>query len=166
MFRHIDDFTRAFEYESESTLKVFRNITNEALLDRPHDNIRSIQRLVWHITITLGEMLEKAGLDIDCPDEHSAPLNDITAICKAYETAAKSVLEQVKTRWTDADLSAEVNMYGEQWSKGTILTVLVKHEAHHRGQLTVLMRLNGLPVPGVYGPSKEEWAAWNMASPD
>jgi uncharacterized damage-inducible protein DinB len=166
MFRHIDDFTRAFEYESESTLKVFRNITNEALLDRPHDNIRSIQRLVWHITITLGEMLGKAGLDINCPDEHSAPLSDITAICKAYETAAKSVLEQVKTRWTDADLSTEVNMYGEQWTKGTILTVLVKHEAHHRGQLTVLMRLSGLPVPGVYGPSKEEWAAWNMASPD
>jgi uncharacterized damage-inducible protein DinB len=166
MFRHTDDFIRAFKYESESTLKVFRNITNEALLDRPHDNIRSIQRLVWHITITLGEMLGKAGLDIDCPDEHSAPLNDINAICKAYETAAQSVLEQVKTRWTDAELSAEVNMYGEQWSKGTILTVLIKHEAHHRGQLTVLMRLSGLPVPGVYGPSKEEWAAWNMASPD
>ncbi len=166
MFRHIDDFIHAFEYESKSTLKVFRNISNEALLARPHDSIRSIQRLVWHITITLGEMLGKAGLDIDCPDEHSAPLNDISAICQAYETAAKSVLEQVKSRWTDADLSSEVNMYGEHWSKGTILTVLVKHEAHHRGQLTVLMRLSGLTVPGVYGPSKEEWAAWNMASPE
>jgi uncharacterized damage-inducible protein DinB len=166
MFRHIDDFIHAFEYESGSTLKVFRNISNEALLARPHDNIRSIQRLVWHITITMGEMLGKAGLNIDCPDEHSAPLNDISTICHAYETAAKSVLEQVKTRWTDADLSTEVNMYGEHWSKGTILTVLVKHEAHHRGQLTVLMRLNGLTVPGVYGPSKEEWAAWNMASPE
>jgi uncharacterized damage-inducible protein DinB len=166
MFRHTDDFIRAFEYESESTLKVFRNITNEALLARPHDNVRSIQRLVWHITITLGEMLGKAGLTIHCPEEHSAPLNDITAICKAYETAAKSVLEQVKTHWTDADLSTKVDMYGEPWSKGTVLTVLVKHEAHHRGQLTVLMRLSGLPVPGVYGPSKEEWAAWNMAIPD
>lgn len=166
MFRHIDDFIQAFEYESESTLKVFRNISNEALLARPHDNIRSIQRLVWHITITLGEMPGKAGLNIECPDEHSAPPDDINAICQAYETAAKSVMEQVKSRWTDADLSTEVNMYGEQWSKGTILTVLVKHEAHHRGQLTVLMRLNGLSVPGVYGPSKEEWAAWNMASPE
>lgn len=166
MFRHIDDFIQAFEYESASTLNVFRNISDEALLARPHDNIRSIQRLVWHITITLGEMLGKAGLIIDCPDEHSAAPDDISAICQAYERAAKSVLEQVKARWTDVDLTTEVNMYGEQWSKGTILTVLVKHEAHHRGQLTVLMRLSGLKVPGVYGPSKEEWAAWNMASPD
>lgn len=166
MFRNINDFISAFGYESASTLKTLRNITNEALLDRPHDNIRSIQRLVWHITITLGEMLGKAGLDIDCPDEHSTPPNDISTICQAYETAAKSVMEQVKTRWTDADLSTEVNMYGEQWTKGTVLTVLIKHEAHHRGQLTVLMRLKGLTVPGVYGPSKEEWAAWNMASPE
>lgn len=166
MFRHINDFIREFEYESGSTLKVFRNISNEALLASPHDNIRSIRRLVWHITMTLGEMLGKAGLVIDCPDEHSAPPDDIATICKAYETAAHSVLEQVKTHWTDADLSTEVNMYGEQWSKGTILTVLIRHEAHHRGQLTVLMRLNGLSVPGVYGPSKEEWAAWNMASPE
>lgn len=166
MFRYTDDFIREFEYESASTLKVFRNITNEALLDRPHDNIRSIRRLAWHITVTLGEMPGKAGLDIDCPDEHSAPPDTMDEICNAYEKAARSLIGQVKARWTDADLSDEVNMYGEQWSKGTILTVLVKHEAHHRGQLTVLMRLSRLPVPGVYGPSKEEWAAWNMASPE
>jgi uncharacterized damage-inducible protein DinB len=165
MFRHINDFIQSFQYESESTLKVFKNITNEALVAKPHANVRSMQRLVWHITITLGEMLGKAGLQIDCPDEHSEPLSDMKTICDIYEKASKSVLEQVKT-WTDADLDTEVNMYGENWSKGTILSVLIKHEAHHRGQLTVLMRLNGLSVPGVYGPSKEEWTAWNMVSPE
>ena len=165
MFRKISDFTQAFTYESETTLKLFQNISNETLIAKAHDNVRSMQRLVWHITITLGEMLGKAGLTIDCPDEHSAPLSDIKEICNAYETASKSVLKEVQ-KWTDADLDTEVNMYGENWSKGVILTVLIKHEAHHRGQLTVLMRLNGLKVPGVYGPSKEEWAAWNMTSPE
>lgn len=166
MFRRIDDFIQAFGQESASTLKLFHHISNEALVAKPYDNIRSIQRLVWHITVTLGEMLEKTGLHIDCPDEHSAPPDDIQTICKAYEAASKSVLQEVRAHWTDADLDTEVNMYGEQWSKGTVLTVLVKHEAHHRGQLTILMRLSGLPVIGVYGPSKEEWAAWNMAIPE
>jgi uncharacterized damage-inducible protein DinB len=123
-----------------------------------------MQRLVWHITITLGEMLGKAGLSINCPDEHSSPLNNIKDICNAYETAAKSVLKEVSEKWTDESLLEEVEMYGEKWKKGTVLTVLIKHEAHHRGQLTTLMRLNNLKVPGVYGPSKEEWAAWNMAA--
>ncbi len=161
MFTTINDFKNSFQYEHETTLKVFKNITNETLMDKPYDNVRSMQRLVWHITITLGEMLGKAGLTIDCPEEHSKPLEDINAICKVYETAAKSVLKEV-SKWTDADLSQEVEMYGDTWKKGTVLTVLIKHEAHHRGQLSVLMRLNGLKVPGIYGPSKEEWAAWNM----
>ena len=166
MFRKIEDFKESFGYEFETTLKVFNNITDEALLVKQNDSIRSIQRLVWHITITLGEMMGKAGLTIDCPEEHSEPLNDIKAICKAYETAAKSVLKEVAEKWTDESLLEEVDMYGEKWKKGTVLTVLIKHEAHHRGQLTTLLRLNNLKVPGVYGPSKEEWAAWNMEAPE
>ena len=166
MFRKIEDFKESFVYEFETTLKVFNNITDEALLVKQNDSIRSIQRLVWHISITLGEMMGKAGLTIDCPEEHSEPLNDIKAICKTYETAAKSVLKEVSEKWTDESLLEEVEMYGDKWKKGTVLTVLIKHEAHHRGQLTTLMRLNNLKVPGVYGPSKEEWAAWNMEAPE
>jgi uncharacterized damage-inducible protein DinB len=166
MFRKIQDFKEAFQYESDTTLKVFKNITTGALNDKPYDNVRSIQRLVWHITITLGETLGKAGLKIDCPDEHAAPLNDIDQVYKIYEKAAKSVLEQVEKSWKDETLIEEADMYGEKWLKGIVLAVLIKHEAHHRGQLTTLMRLNNLMVPGVYGPSKEEWAAWNMTAPE
>lgn len=161
MYTSVSNFKKEFQYEYKSTLNVFQHVTNETLTLKPHANIRSMQRLIWHITITLGEMLGKAGLTIDCPSEHSEPLNDMAEICKVYEKAATSVLQQVD-HWSDADLLTEVNMYGDNWTKGTVLSVLIKHEAHHRGQLTVLMRLHGLKVPGVYGPSKEEWAAWNM----
>ena len=30
------------------------------------------------------------------------------------------------------------------------------HQAHHRGQLTVYLRLNGVPVPSIYGPSADD----------
>ena len=49
-------------------------------------------------------------------------------------------------------------MYGEKWRERKTLGVLVTHQIHHRAQLTVVMRLAGLKVPGVYGPAKEEWA--------
>jgi uncharacterized damage-inducible protein DinB len=45
------------------------------------------------------------------------------------------------------------------------LTVLLRHEIHHRAQMTVLMRQAGLRVPGVYGPSREEWAAMQAQPP-
>jgi len=57
------------------------------------------------------------------------------------------------------------NMYGETWPRGVTLFALIAHQAHHRGQMTVLMRQAGLTVPGVYGPSSEEWQAHGMAAP-
>ena len=166
MYRNIDDFINEWAYESESTLKVFRNITSEVLNKKDHENVRSMARLTWHVTITLSEMLNKGGLQVSGPDEHSQPPATIEEIISAYENSAKSVSEQVKKTWTDANLGEEVNMYGENWKKGTILNVLIKHQAHHRGQLTILMRQAGLKVPGVYGPAKEDWALWNMPAMD
>ena len=57
-------------------------------------------------------------------------------------------------------------MYGDKWKRGITLNVLITHQAHHRGQMTVLMRQAGLKVPGVYGPSREEWAGTGAAPPE
>lgn len=32
----------------------------------------------------------------------------------------------------------------------------INHLAHHRGQLTVYLRMNGVPVPSIYGPTADE----------
>lgn len=48
------------------------------------------------------------------------------------------------------------------WSRGKTLGVLITHQIHHRAQLTIVMRLAGLKVPGVYGPAKEEWVGYGM----
>jgi len=162
MYRKIEDFIKEWGYESESTLKLFKNITNPPLNKKDNENVRSIAVLAWHITITLSEMLNKAGLPVTGPDEHSKPPATITEIITAYESSSRSVIEQVKKLWNDTALLEEVSMYGDTWKKGTVLSVLIKHQAHHRGQLTILMRQSGLKVPGVYGPSKEEWAQWNI----
>ena len=46
-----------------------------------------------------------------------------------------------------------------------VLAHLFLHQIHHRGQMTVLMRQAGLEVPGVYGPSRPEWAHYGMPEP-
>ncbi|MFL5763293.1 MAG: DinB family protein [Bacteroidia bacterium] len=166
MYRKTEDFLNEWKYESESTISTFKNISNEALNKKDHENVRSIARLAWHITLTIAEMMNKTGLNVSGPDEHSQPPSEINAIIREYERSAASVAEEVKNKWTDASLLEEKNLYGESWMNGLTLGVLVKHQTHHRGQLTVLMRQAGLKVPGIYGPAKEEWAAMNMASPD
>ncbi|WP_258881781.1 DinB family protein [Paenibacillus sp. sptzw28] len=38
-----------------------------------------------------------------------------------------------------------------------------RHQIHHRGQMTILIRQAGLTAPGIYGPNEEETAAMRAA---
>ena len=57
------------------------------------------------------------------------------------------------------------NVFGMELQKAVTLNMLIKHIVHHRGQMTVLMRQAGLSVPGIYGPSREEWSQLGMEAP-
>lgn len=162
MYRNITDFLTDWQLEAASTNRVLENITEETKGIKVHPNIRTLERLAWHITQTITEMGTKARLFEEDALEHlPAPANfkEVTAAHQKYNAL---LADAVSTRWTNDTLNEEVNMYGQVWTKGTILDVLVKHEAHHRSQMTVIMRMVGLPVPGLYGPSQEEWAAMGM----
>ena len=160
MLRKIEDFQKDWVYEAEMTGKVLRALTDESLGQKVYDEGRDLGFLGWHLAQTLGEMLGLVKLSIDGP-KHNAPRPDSAAeIAEAYEKAAKSVTDEINANWTDETLLETDEMYGETWARGLTLFYLIAHQAHHRGQMTVLMRQAGLAVPGVYGPSKEEWAAF------
>ena len=72
------------------------------------------------------------------------------------------MLSAVQTQWTDETLGEVRNMYGEEWRNGVTLRILIQHEIHHRGQMTVLMRQAGLRVPDIYGPTREYWLERGM----
>jgi len=104
-------------------------------------------------------MPHRAGLPVA---EEQAAFDKTSDIVAAYERANNNFVEALKQSWKDEDLKKEANMYGEVWKNGATLFILVTHQAHHRGQMTVLMRQAGLKVIGVYGPAKEEWLQMNM----
>jgi len=161
MYRKIEDFINDWEYEAGETLRLFKNLTDEALNQKFHDGHRTLGRLAWHVTYTLAEMMHTAGLPIELiatePEMFTADY-----LVGLYEKEADAVKRAVQRHWMDEDLPEMVPMYGEEWAKGAVLSVLVRHQAHHRGQMTVLMRQAGAKVPGIYGPSKEEWEAMGL----
>ena len=163
MYRKIEDFTKEWKYESESTLKMFANISDDAMNRTINKDVRKIGRLAWHITGTIAEMMRRAGLkDVKGPAEDQPVPATMKEIIEVYKTSSDSLVVELQKHWKDEILTDKVNMYGEMWSLGTVLSVLVRHQAHHRGQLSVLMRHEGLKPVGVYGPTKEDWAGMNM----
>ena len=158
MYRKIEDFQQSWAYETEVTTKLFNHLTDESLNQKVVEDGRTLGFLAWHTVLTLGEMLGKVGLTIDCPPENANVPATAEEIAETFEKAAKSVGAEVGKNWTDETLETEDEMYGMTWKRGTTLSLLINHQAHHRGQMTVLMRQAGVPVVGVYGPAKEEWA--------
>ena len=164
MFRRVADFRKTWEQETESTLKVLGALTDASLAQAVTPDDRTLGRLAWHLATTLGEMMERTGLKIGGPAHDAPPPTLGGGDRRRLRDGAKAVATGV-AGWSDATLEVEDEMYGERWPRGITLQALVAHQAHHRGQMTVLMRQAGLKVPGVYGPSREEWTAYGMQPP-
>lgn len=162
MYHKISDFISDWNHESETTLKLFQNLTDEFLDKKFNENVRAAGRLAWHITITIPEMVQRTGLSFDAVDDKAPVPATAKEICAEYKKVSDSMIAAIKKNWTDTSLEEEVEMYGEMWKNGKTLSSLVKHQAHHRGELIVVMRLAGLKVVGPYGPSKEEWINYGM----
>lgn len=162
MYHKISEFISDWKYESEATIKVLSNLTDETLTKKVHDKVRTAGRLAWHITTSIGEMVHRTGLTFETIGENSPIPTSVTEIIVSYKQASENMIAEIKAKWNDETLLNEDDMYGEKWAKGKTLGILVTHQIHHRSQLTIIMRLLGLKVPGIYGPSNEEWAAYGM----
>jgi uncharacterized damage-inducible protein DinB len=157
MIRNTADFLEDWKHEHSATVKVFSALDDASLTHAVVPGGRTLGRIAWHLTCSLGEMMHRVELPVDCPDEEQPVPATAAELVRAFDTAAASLARLVAERWTDATLLETRDMYGEQWTNGVTLAILIRHLVHHRGQMTAIMRHAGLPVPGVYGPSREEW---------
>ncbi|MBS1517311.1 MAG: DinB family protein [Bacteroidetes bacterium] len=162
MFRTTEDFIKDWKFESDSTLKVINSLTDESLDQKISPDGRTLGFLAWHLAITIPEMMGLTGLKINGPGEKSPCPEKVSEILDEFKKASDSLIDEIKKNWNDDILQTEDELYGEKWKKGLTLFYLMLHQTHHRGQMTVLMRQAGLKVPGIYGPSREEWISMGM----
>lgn len=165
MYQTISAFKQDWAMESEATAKVFANLTNESLSQKVYPEGRTLGFIAWHISQTVGEMMGAAGLTIDNFDEKAPAPSLISEISEKYAFYSKALLNKID-EWNDTMLDDDLDMYGQTWKRRDVLKSLIFHQIHHRGQMSVLMRQAGVLVPGVYGPSKEEWGAYGMPAQD
>ena len=166
MITSIAEFEELWTHESGETRKLFAELTDASLKQAVAKDHRTLGRLAWHITTTIAEMMNRPGLHVTGPSPEAAVPASADAIRRGYDQAATSLLTEMKAKWTDASLLIVDDMYGESWKRALTLAILLSHQTHHRGQMTVLMRQAGLKVPGVYGPSRDEWAAMGAPPPE
>lgn len=74
-------------------------------------------------------------------------------VVQAREALAKTTDEHLLKPWR---LLANGRVVSETPRHVMLRDGVLNHLWHHRGQLTVYLRLNGAPVPAIYGPSADE----------
>ncbi len=126
---------------------------------------RTLARIAWHVVTSTPGMLNEFGVRAENVENSSTVPSSAKEIADTFRKVSADTMDAVKQQWTDASLKEMKNVFGMDMQKAVTLSLLIKHIIHHRGQMTVLMRQAGLNVPGVYGPSKDEWSQMGMEAP-
>jgi uncharacterized damage-inducible protein DinB len=130
---------------------------------KPHDRSMPLKRLAmlvatmpsWLARIIDRDELDLAGSNVDPnPQRTIAELVGLheQAVAEARAALTKTTDELLMKPWR-LKLSGQV--VSEQ-PKHVVVRDTFTHLAHHRGQLTVYLRLNDAPVPAIYGPSADD----------
>ena len=170
MFRRVDDFKTIWQQEADKTLAVFAAIPDAAAHQAVDAQHRDLRRMAWHLVETILELPQNLGLLVKGPAALGpdgfigAPPATMAEIATAYRAVSDSLLDHIGS-WSNTELGRSFTLYGENWTGAFSLYVLVNHQTHHRGQMTVLMRQAGLPVPSIYGPTREGWAEFGLDAP-
>jgi len=151
------------EHETQNTKRVLDNLTGEHWDYKPHEKSMSLGDLATHIVelhnwvnFALSKDIFDFHTDYHPPkkatlEELKAELGNILQKNKDYVNAQTE--EFWLTQWT---LKAGEHILSQMPKLGAIRFSITNHLIHHRGQLTVYMRMLNIPLPGIYGPTADE----------
>lgn len=150
--------------EAATTRRVLERVPESSLAWRPHPKSMSLGQLALHVA-TLPQQLSDvvAGDTLDFSVAAGAPLavTSHDALMGAFDAGiahAQRYLESLSdacatATWTLTDGATPLFAAPRA---GVIRSFLFNHWYHHRGQLSVYLRLLDVPVPSVYGPTADE----------
>lgn len=156
-----------FDLEMSHTRKVLERLPDDKLDWKPHPKSNSIGWNANHVADMvnwLAFVLATDSLDI-APvggEPYIFPTHATTAeILSMFDRnvdAARAALASAKEEDLDAiwTLSNAGQKFLEMPRRAAVRNVIMNHIIHHRAHLCVYLRLNDLPVPGLYGPSGDE----------
>ncbi len=155
-------FLKELEMEASASRKCLERIPENLFDWKPHEKSMTLgylALLVAEIPKWIAVMVNDSEIDF-ATFEHFEAKNSEDLVKHFDENfeAAKKALQDV----SDAKLSEEkfyLKNQGQVVSEATKMETLeptINHLVHHRGQLTVYMRLNDIAVPSVYGPSADD----------
>lgn len=156
-----------FDQEMEKTRKTLERVPMDHFDWKPHEKSFGMGELANHLARLPGwgtETMQTESLDL-APEGQAVeepPVARTTGdLLSAFDGSVAAFREAVESATDEAFLAPwKLFQAGTELLTlpriAVIRNLILNHMVHHRGQLTVYLRMNGVPVPALYGPSADE----------
>jgi uncharacterized damage-inducible protein DinB len=157
-------FIEELKHEAASTKKMLGRIPEDKFGWKPHEKSKTLGQLASHVADLPGFLNSILTMD---------ELDFAKGAYKAYDTKTPEELMNLLQEKLDEVLQTLQNTNDERMLAdftlrsgdhvivtlpriAAVRSMALNHIVHHRGQLSVYLRLLDIPVPGMYGPSADE----------
>ena len=163
-FNIIKSLTNEYTNECASTRKLLASIPMDKLSWKPHEKSMSLGNLAIHVADLpnwVSVTLDRSELDFATEPYNPKKATTIEELLKIHDDATAAALQSIQN--TTAEILVKENWTMRNGDKiyftmpkiAVLRSSAFNHLYHHRGQLTVYLRLLDIPVPGMYGPTAD-----------
>lgn len=150
------DILKLFKKEFATTLKVMKAFPGDKLEFKPHERSQSAKRIMSTFVFEMyllesyvfGGKIESSAYS----DYSPAGLEELIGDFEKWTSGIISKTESMD----DETLAKEVNFAGKKFNVSEFMIMMLSDQIHHRGQMSVYIRMAGGKVPSIYGPSADD----------
>jgi len=150
-----------FDQEMATTRRLLGRVPAEKGQWKPHPKsfaLGHLAQLVSWMPGWIANTVRDTALDLAAAPKYTFETTE--TLLEAFDTNVRTAREALASS-TDADYAVPWSLkHGERVlftaPRGAVVRNHINHLIHHRGQLSVYLRLNDVPVPSIYGPTADE----------
>ena len=159
----IDPILDELSREAETTRRVLTRLPEDKLGWKPHEKSKSLGDLAWHVATIPPRIAAIAEADdVDALTfKAKAKPDSVQGIVDGFEEGIREARQRLAS-FSDDQLGRKVRLHVGGRTlvhlprSAFLRTLMLSHVYHHRGQLSVYLRLLDVPVPPIYGPTADE----------
>jgi len=160
----IDPILAELSHEGATTRRLLERLPQDRLGWQPHPKSMTLGRLATHIAEIpgwVGSIVEKDEFDVGASGHVPATVGSVAEIIAMFDKSVATATETLKRQSNDRllakwQLKKNGQLVVEMPRLGMVRSFLMNHLIHHRGQLSVYLRLQNVPLPSIYGPTADE----------
>jgi uncharacterized damage-inducible protein DinB len=160
----IDPVLAELAHEAATTRRLLERLPQAHLTWKPHEKSMTLGRLAGHIAeipVRIASILEPDEFDFATGGGEPHTAKNVAELLAFFDQSVSQATEKLKKQTNDRLLATwRLKKGGKQLLEmprmGAVRAILMNHLIHHRGQLSVYLRLQNVPLPSIYGPTADE----------